>query len=346
MLAHPKQKIYKISKGWQYNMVKVAINGFGRIGRLVLRIGIKEGIEFPVINDLTDAPTLAHLLKYDSVHGQFDGSVEVEGNSIIVNGKKIDVIAEKDPSKLPWGAYGIDIVVESTGLFTNKADIMKHISAGAKKVLLSAPAKDEVETCVIGATSDLSGKQLISNASCTTNSLVPVAMVLDKEFGIESGFMTTVHAYTNDQRVLDLPHKDLRRARAAAVNIIPTSTGAAKTVGNVLPQLKGKLDGLSLRVPVPCGSISDFTCILKKEASVKEINDALKNASNTYLKGVMQYTEDQIVSSDILGNTHSSIIDASLTMANGKLVKVCAWYDNEYGFSCRMVDMLKLMAKG
>lgn len=328
-------------------MVNVAINGFGRIGRLVFRIGFKQGINFVAINDLTDAKTLAHLLKYDSVHGIFDAAIESGPDFIKVNGKKIKVLSEKDSTKLPWKDLKVDIVVESTGRYTKKDDLMHHIQCGAKKVLLSAPGKGgDVKTVVLGSNDkECRSADIVSNASCTTNSLVPVVDVLDKEFGIEAGFMTTVHAYTNDQRVLDLPHDDLRRARAAAINIIPTTTGAAKTVGDVLGHLKGKMDGISLRVPIPCGSITDFTCILKKPATVEQINGAMKKAASTYLKGILEYSEAPLVSSDIVGNSHSSIFDSSLTKANGNLVKVFAWYDNEYGFSCRMVDMLKMMSK-
>ena len=329
-------------------MVNIAINGFGRIGRLVFRIGFKEkGLNLVAINDLTDAKTLAHLLKYDSVHGPFDAKVEAGENYIKVDGKKVDIICEKDHTRLPWKKFNVDIVVESTGLFTKESDLMDHLKCGAKKVLLSAPAKEgKVKTVVLG-TNDEECKNVkyVSNASCTTNSLVPVVDVLEREFGVEKGFMTTVHAYTNDQRLLDLPHKDLRRARAAGVNIIPTTTGAAKSVGEVIPKLKGKMDGISLRVPVPCGSITDFVCLLKKEATVEQINKAMKKASQTYMKGILEYSEEALVSSDIIGNKHSSIFDASLTKTNGNLVKVFAWYDNEYGYSYRMVDMIKLMAK-
>ncbi|MBI2134626.1 type I glyceraldehyde-3-phosphate dehydrogenase [Candidatus Woesearchaeota archaeon] len=329
-------------------MVNVAINGFGRIGRLVFRIGFREkGLNFVAINDLTDAKTLAHLLKYDSVHGPFDANVESGENFIKVNGKKIAVISEKDHTKLPWKELKVDIVVESTGFFTKESDLMDHLKCGAKKVLLSAPAKEgNVKTVVLGTNGEeCKNVKYVSNASCTTNSLVPVVDVLEREFGVEKGFMTTVHAYTNDQRLLDLPHKDLRRARSAAINIIPTTTGAAKSVGDVIPKLKGKMDGISLRVPVPCGSITDFVCLLKKEATAGQINKAIKKASQTYMKGILEYSEAPLVSSDIIGNRHSSIFDASLTKVNGNLAKVFAWYDNEYGFSYRMVDMLKMMAK-
>jgi len=329
-------------------MANIAINGFGRIGRLVFRSGFREkDLNFVAINDLTDAKTLAHLLKYDSVHGTFDAEVESGKGFIKVDGKKIHVIGEKDHTKLPWKKFKVDIVVESTGIFRKEKDLQDHIKCGAKKVLLSSPAKEgNVKTVVLGSNDDeCKSVAYVSNASCTTNSLVPVVKVLDKEFGIESGFMSTIHAYTNDQRLLDLPHKDLRRGRAAPVNIIPTTTGAAKSVGEVMPNLKGKMDGLSFRVPVPCGSITDFVCVVKKDVSVEKINKAIKKASKTYLKGILQYSEEPLVSADIIGNKHSSIFDASLTKVIGKLVKVCMWYDNEFGYSYRMVDMLKLMAK-
>lgn len=329
-------------------MTNIAINGFGRIGRHVLRVGFKEkNLNFVAINDLTDAKTLANLLKRDSVHGTFDAKIESGENFIKVNGKKIMVLSEKDHTKLPWKKLKVDIVVESTGKFRKENELMDHIRCGAKKVLLSAPGKGgDVKTIVMGANEkEAKGLKILSNASCTTNSLVPVVQVLDKEFGIEAGFMSTVHAYTNDQRLLDLPHKDLRRGRAAPLNIIPTITGAAKSVGEVMPHLNGKMDGLSFRVPVPCGSITDFVCLIKKHATVEDINRAVKKASQTYLKGILEYSEEPLVSTDIIGNRHSSVFDSQLTKVNGRLVNVCAWYDNEYGFSCRMVDMLKMMAK-
>lgn len=329
-------------------MVNVAINGFGRIGRLVLRVGFNdEHLNFVAINDLTDAKTLGHLLKYDSVHGVYDKEVQSTENSIKIDGEEVKVFAEKDPTKLPWKELGVDIVLECTGVFRTEEQLKMHIEAGAKKVLLSAPAKEgNIRTIVYGANhEEAHDLQMASNASCTTNSLVPVVEVLDKEFGVESGFMSTIHGYTNDQRVLDLPHKDLRRARAAAVNIIPTTTGAAKAVGKVLPHLDGKLDGLSFRVPVPCGSITDFTCVLKKETTAEEVNAAIKKAAQNELKGILEYSEEDLVSTDILGNSHSSIFDSQLTKVHGKLVKVATWYDNEFGFSNRMVDMLKAMTK-
>lgn len=328
--------------------VKIAINGFGRIGRLVFRRLMQTGgFEVAAINDITDAPTLAYLLKYDSVHGKYPGDVRAEGDCIVVDGKKFKILAEKDPAKLPWKDLGVELVIEGTGIFTSRDKLNLHIHAGARKVLLTAPAKDEIDATVVLGVNDhiLTGKeQFVSNASCTTNCLAPMVSVLYKTFGVESGFMTTVHSYTNDQRLLDLPHKDLRRARAAALSIIPTTTGAARTVGKVIPELKGKLDGHSLRVPTPDASITDFVCTLKKPATKEEVNAALKNAAETTLKGIMQYTEDEIVSADIIGNEHSCIVDAKLTMAYGNTVKVFGWYDNEWGFSCRVVDLLKKIA--
>jgi glyceraldehyde 3-phosphate dehydrogenase len=328
--------------------VNVGINGFGRIGRLVFRRLLKQS-EFNVvaINDITDAKTLAYLLKYDSVHGVFPGSVTAEGDSIVVDGKKFRVMAEKDPAKLPWKELNAQIVIEGTGIFTSREKLMLHIQAGAKKVLLTAPAKDEIDATVVLGVNDaiLTGKeQFLSNASCTTNCLAPMVKVLHQTFGVDHGYMTTIHSYTNDQRLLDLPHKDLRRARAAALSIIPTTTGAAKTVGKVIPELKGKLDGFSLRVPTPDASITDFVAILKKPATKDEINAAMKNAAATSLKGILEYTEDELVSTDIIGNEHSCIFDSKLTMAQGTTAKVFGWYDNEWGFSCRVVDLLKKIA--
>jgi glyceraldehyde 3-phosphate dehydrogenase len=305
------------------------------------------GFTVAAINDITDAATLAYLLKYDSVHGRYQGDVRAEGDCIVVDGKKFKILAEKDPAKLPWKELGVEVVIEGTGIFTSREKLNLHIQAGAKKVLLTAPAKDEIDATVVLGVNDhiLTGKeQFVSNASCTTNCLAPMVHVLHKTFGVESGFMTTVHSYTNDQRLLDLPHKDLRRARAAALSIIPTTTGAARTVGKVIPELKGKLDGHSLRVPTPDASITDFVCTLKKAATRDEVNAALKNAAETTMKGIMQYTEDEIVSADIIGNEHSCIVDAKLTMAYGNTVKVFGWYDNEWGFSCRVVDLLKKIA--
>ena len=328
--------------------VNIGINGFGRIGRLVFR-NLMQQSDFNVvgINDITDAKTLAYLLKYDSVHGMYPGRVSAEGDCIVVDGKKFRIFAEKDPAKLPWKDLGVAIVIEGTGVFTSREKLMLHITAGAKKVLLTAPAKDEIDaTVVLGVNDDiLTGKeQFLSNASCTTNCLAPMVKVLHQTFGVEQGFMTTIHSYTNDQRLLDLPHKDLRRARAAALSIIPTTTGAAKTVGKVIPELKGKLDGFSLRVPTPDASITDFVAVLKKPATREQVNEAMKNAAATSLKGILEYTEDEIVSTDIIGNEHSCIFDSKLTMAMGNSVKVVGWYDNEWGFSCRVVDLLKKIA--
>ncbi|HEX2867477.1 MAG TPA: type I glyceraldehyde-3-phosphate dehydrogenase [Ignavibacteriales bacterium] len=327
--------------------VKVGINGFGRIGRLVFRRCMELGnVDFVGINDLTDAKTLAHLLKYDSVHGKFNGTVEVDGNYMIVNGDKIRITAEKDPSKLDW--KGVDVVIESTGVFASKEQCMAHINAGAKKVILTVPSKGEIDATVVLGVNDnvLTGnEQVVSNASCTTNCLAPMVKVLNDTFGVEQGFMTTVHSYTNDQRILDLPHKDLRRARSAAVSIIPTTTGAAKTVGKVIPELKGKLDGFSLRVPTPDGSITDFVAELKKEATVDEINAAMKKAAEGPMKGILAYTEDPIVSADIIHDSHSCIFDALSTMSMGKMVKVVGWYDNEWGYSCRVADLLFKISK-
>lgn len=325
--------------------IKVGINGFGRIGRLVLRRCMElGGFDFVGINDLTDSKTLAHLLKYDSVHGRFKGEVSVDGDDLIVNGDKISITAERDPANLKWGKLKTDVVIEATGVFRSKEQCMKHIEAGAKKVILTVPPKGEIDAMVVlGVNEDvLTGKeQIISNASCTTNCLAPMAKVLNDAFGIEKGFMTTVHSYTNDQQVLDLPHKDLRRARAAAVSIIPTTTGAAKAVGKIIPELNGKLDGFALRVPTPDGSITDLVAILKKEVTVEEVNAAFKKAAGNDLKGILEYTEDPIVSVDIIGSTYSNVFDAQSTMANGNLVKVVGWYDNEYGYSCRVVDLLE-----
>jgi len=329
--------------------IKVGINGFGRIGRLVFRRSLELGdIEFVGINDLTDAKTLAHLLKYDSVHGKFDGEVYAEDDSIVVNGKKIKITAEKDPAKLNWGEIGADYVIESTGVFRTKELCLKHIEAGAKKVILTVPAKGEIDAMVVLGVNDeiLKGdEQVVSNASCTTNCLAPMVKVLNDSFGIEKGFMTTVHSYTNDQRLLDLPHKDLRRARAAAANIIPTTTGAAIAVGKVIPQLNGLLDGMAIRVPTPDGSITDLVAYLKKDVTVEEINQAMKSASETNLKGILEYSIEPLVSTDIVGNPHSCIFDSLSTMANGRLVKVVGWYDNEWGYSCRVVDLLKKVAE-
>lgn len=327
-------------------MVRIAINGFGRIGRLIFRAGYKD-LDIVAINDLGDIKTMAHLLKYDSVHKKFEADIKVEGEYLIVDGKKIKMLAERDPEKLPWKELNIDVAVECTGIFTNKEGAGKHITAGAKKVFISAPAKDDIPYIVKGGNDDKLAAAIeggiLCNASCTTNSLVPVLQVLEENFGIESGLMTTIHSYTNDQKILDLPHKDLRRARAAAVNIIPTSTGAAKAAGKVLPGMVGKLDGYAVRVPTPDGSLTDFTCILKKEATAEEVNAAMKKAAEGFLKGVLEYTDEPLVSTDIVGNPASSIFDSGITKCIGKLCKVGAWYDNEWGFSNRMVEILKQM---
>jgi glyceraldehyde 3-phosphate dehydrogenase len=328
--------------------VNVAINGFGRIGRLVFRRMMKQGgFNIVAINDITDASTLAYLLKYDSVHGKYSGQVRADGDSILVDGQKFRVLAEKDPAKLPWKDLGAQIVIEGTGIFTSREKLNLHIQAGARKVVLTAPAKDEIDATVVLGVNDsvLTGKeQFVSNASCTTNCLAPMVSVLHKTFGVDHGYMTTIHSYTNDQRLLDLPHKDHRRARAAAVNIIPTTTGAARAVGKVIPDLKGKLDGFALRVPTPDASITDFVAVLKKPATKDQVNAAMKEASGSSLKGILQYTEDELVSTDIIGNEHSCIFDSQLTMAQGTTVKVFGWYDNEWGFSCRVVDLLKKIA--
>ncbi len=329
-------------------MINIAINGFGRIGRLVLRAGLEDkSINFVAINDLGDIKTMAHLFKYDSVHGRFKGKVDVKNDFLVVNNKKIMFLSEKDPAKLPWKKLRVDVVFESTGVFRTEKDLQTHIKAGAKKVLLSAPAKEgDITTVVMGVNEkDAKSKKFVSNASCTTNSLAPLLKVIEKKFGIEKGFMTTVHAYTNDQKILDLPHKDLRRARAAAVNIIPTTTGAAKAVGLVIPSLKGKIDGMAIRVPVANGSYSDITLILKKQVTEKKINNVVKEAAKKELKGILEYSEEELVSTDIIGNPYSSIFDSKQTKVNGKLVKIGAWYDNEWGFSKRMIDVVKLMAK-
>ncbi|MFN4299391.1 MAG: type I glyceraldehyde-3-phosphate dehydrogenase [Thermaurantimonas sp.] len=328
--------------------IKVAINGFGRIGRLSFRNLIENpAIEVVAINDLTDAHTLAHLLKYDSIHGRFKYPVSSEDNAIIVNGKSIKVFAQKDPELLPWGELGIDIVVESTGVFRNREKMSKHLTAGAKKVILTAPAEGDVKMFVLGVNDDklTADENIISNASCTTNCLAPMAKVLHEKFGIESGYMTTVHAYTADQNLQDAPHKDLRRARAAALSIVPTSTGAAKAVGKVLPELKGKLDGYALRVPTPTGSVTDLTAVLSREVTVEEINAAMKAAAEKELAGIMQYCEDPIVSADIIGSPYSCIFDSELTAANGRVVKVVGWYDNEAGYSARVADLVVKWAK-
>lgn len=325
--------------------IRVGINGFGRIGRNVFRVMNARRDEFEVVavNDLTDNDTLAHLLRYDSVHGRFGGSVKVTEHDMIVDGQNIRALAERDPANLPWKELSVDFVVESTGVFRSRDACQKHIDAGAGKVLLTVPPKDEIDNMIVfGANEDTLRPEdrIISNASCTTNCLAPMAKVLHTNFGIQSGLMTTVHAYTNDQAILDLPHKDLRRARAAAQNIIPTSTGAARAVGKVLPALNGKLDGCAMRVPVPDGSVVDLVAVLDKAATKDDINAAMKAAADKELKGIMEYSEDPLVSTDIIGNPHSNVFDALSTMASGNMVKVIGWYDNEWGYSNRVVDLV------
>ena len=325
--------------------VRIGINGFGRIGRNVFRIlNAREDLEVVAINDLTDTKTLADLLRYDTVAGRFDGQVEVGDGTMTVDGKEIRTLAERDPAALPWGDLGVDFVVEATGIFRARAQCQMHIDAGAKKVVLTVPPKDEIDNMVVlGVNCDTltADHNIVSNASCTTNCLAPLAKVLHDSFGIKRGLMNTIHAYTNDQRILDLPHSDLRRARAAAQNIIPTSTGAARAVGKVLPELNGKLDGMSMRVPVPCGSVVDLVAEVEKTVSVEEINAAVKAAAEGPLQGVLQYSEDPLVSSDILGNPHSSIFDAQSTMVmDNNMVKVVSWYDNEWGYSNRVCDLI------
>ena len=329
---------------------RIGINGFGRIGRNYFRAALAQGadLEIVAVNDLTSPEALAHLFKYDSVGGRLQETIEVRDGNIVVDGKTVKVLAERDPAKLPWGELGVDIVIESTGFFTKAADAQKHIDAGAKKVLISAPASDEDITIVMGVNDGLydpAAHHIISNASCTTNCLGPLAKVVNDAFGIERGLMTTIHAYTADQNLQDGPHKDLRRARAAAINMVPTSTGAAKAIGLVLPELKGKLDGYAIRVPVPTGSATDLTVVVSRETTVEEVNAVLKAASETpELKGLLTYTDEPIVSSDIVGDPASSIFDSGLTKVIGNQVKVVSWYDNEWGYSNRLVDLTELVA--
>ena len=328
--------------------VKVGINGFGRIGRLVARAAIGDpGIDIVAVNDLADASALAHLFKYDSVHGGFRGEVGSSDGSLIFDGKKITVLSERDPGKLPWKDMGVKIAIESTGLFTKRDAAQKHLDAGADKVIITAPATDPDITMVLGVNEDMYDKKehkIISNASCTTNALVPVVKVLIDNFGVEKGFMTTIHAYTNDQVILDTCHKDLRRARAAAMSIIPTSTGAARATGLVIPEMKGKLDGVAMRVPTFDGSVVDLVAILSREVTKEEVNSAMMKAADTgRMKGILAYTEDPIVSMDVVGNSYSSIFDALSTMVMGSFVKVVAWYDNEWGYSNRVVDLVKFV---
>jgi glyceraldehyde 3-phosphate dehydrogenase len=330
--------------------VKVGINGFGRIGRNVLRAGLhRKDIEFVAVNDLTDTKTLAHLLKYDSVLGPLAETVSHDADSITVAGKKIKVFAQKDPAQLDWSSVGAEIVIESTGFFTDAKDASKHLKGTVKKVIISAPAKNEDLTMVLGVNDgayDASKHNIVSNASCTTNCLAPVVKVLHEKFGIQKGSMTTIHSYTNDQKILDFPHKDLRRARAGALNMIPTTTGAAKAIGLVMPALKGKLDGYSMRVPTPDVSVVDLVAILDKNATAEEVNAALKAASESELKGILAYTEDPVVSSDMLRNPNSSIVDSLMTkVLDGNMLKIVAWYDNEWGYSCRVVDLVAFLVK-
>jgi glyceraldehyde 3-phosphate dehydrogenase len=331
--------------------VRVGINGFGRIGRNVLRAAMAagadaEGIEWVAVNDLTDAVTLAHLLKYDSILGPYPGTVELDGDTIHVDGKPLKVLAERDPAALPWGELDVDVVIESTGFFTDRESAAKHLAGGAKKVVISAPAGDPDATVVLGVNFDEvydpAVHHIISNASCTTNCLAPVVKVLNDTVGIDHGLMTTIHAYTADQRLQDMPHKDLRRARAAAINLIPASTGAAKAIGLVIPELKGRLNGFAVRAPVPTGSVVDLTVVCRRETSVEELNAAFKVAADGPLKGILQYTEDPIVSTDIVSSAYSSVLDSKLTsVMQGTMAKVVSWYDNEWGYSNRLVDLVQ-----
>ena len=341
-------------------MIRVAINGFGRIGRNTLRAAIQhkdygKNFEIVAINDLGDPRTLAHLFKYDSIYGKFPGTVEVNDEGIVVNGKQIKMFSKINPAALEWGKLDIDVVIESTGVFRKREAASKHLDAGAKKVIISAPSPDPDVTIVLGVNEEIydpDKHRIISMASCTTNSLAPPLKVLNDNFGVEKGFMTTVHAYTGDQRILDFPHKDLRRARAAAVSIVPTTTGAAKAIGKVIPELEGKMNGMAMRVPVPDGSVTDISCLLKTDVSREEVNNVLKEASENQLRGIMEYTEEPIVSRDIIGNPHSAIIDGLSTMVipengeKGRMVKVLSWYDNEWGYSCRLVDLLNYICTG
>src|SRR3954452_14388113 len=331
--------------------VRVGINGFGRIGRNVFRAAHAKNadIEWVAVNDLTDAKTLAVLLKYDSTYGRFPGEVEPTADGINVDGKPLKVLAERDPGALPWGDLGVDVVIESTGFFTNRGGAQKHLDAGAKKVVISAPATDPDFTVVLGVNDreyDPEQHNIISNASCTTNCVAPLAKILHEAYTIERGFMTTIHAYTNDQQILDLPHKDLRRARAAAINLIPTSTGAARAIGIVMPDLKGKVDGMSMRAPVPTGSITDLVVQVARQTSADEVNELFKSKADTgEWEGILRYTDEPLVSRDIVHSSYSSIFDSELTMVNGNLVKVFGWYDNEWGYSCRLVDLVAKIAE-
>ncbi len=328
--------------------VRVAINGFGRIGRNLLRSALKHDVDLDIVavNDLTDTAALALLLKYDSVHGRFDGTVETSGDDLVINGKTIKVLSERDPAALPWADMGVEVVVESTGFFTKRDDAAKHLTAGAKKVVISAPAKGEDKTIVLGANDheyDPANHHVVSMASCTTNSVVPMAKTLHEAFGIEQGLMNTIHAYTGDQNIHDAPHKDPRRARAAAVSVVPTTTGAAAAASLALPEMEGRLDGMAMRVPIPDGSVTDLTLLLSREVTKEEINAAMKAAADGPLRGILEYTEDPIVSIDIVGNPHSCIFDGLATIASGRLVKVLGWYDNEWGYSTRLADFTKMV---
>ena len=330
-------------------MISIGINGFGRIGRLILKAVINDSeIRIAGINDLTDTKTIAHLLRYDSVHGPFQGSIEPRENSLVINGKEIMVSKEKDPEKLPWKSLGVDVVAECTGLFTKKSDALKHVKAGAKKVIISAPAKDgePVKTIVKGVNEHTySGEEVISNASCTTNCFAPMAKVINDNYGIIDGVMTTVHGYTGDQMLLDAPHKDLRRARAAALNIVPTSTGAAKAIGEVIPELSGKMIGSAIRVPVADGSLCYFVAEVKRQVSAQEVNELFRNVANYHMKGILEFSNESLVSTDIIGNPHSCIFDSLLTRCIGNNIVTVGWYDNEWGYSNRMVDLIKIISK-
>jgi len=331
-------------------MIKIAINGFGRIGRCVLKAAIKENLdlEFVAINDLSDNKTLAHLFKYDTAYGVFDGEVSADENSMTINGKKIVMLSEKDPEKLPWKDLGIDVVLECTGVFKDREGLGKHLKAGAKKVIMSAPAKDDtIPSYVLGINdSEYKGEDIIDMGSCTTNCLAPLVKILEKEFVIVKGFMTTIHSYTNDQNVLDLPHKDLRRARAAAENIIPTTTGAAKAIGKVIPSVKGKMDGMAVRVPTPVVSLVDLVCEIKKETTVEEVNSVFEKYSNSgEMKGIFYVEKNPLVSSDFIGNSFSSIFDPEYTKVNGNMIKIMSWYDNEWGYSCRLAELAEKIGR-
>ena len=329
--------------------MKVGVNGFGRIGRLVFRAAMTRGdVDIVAVNDITNAGTLAHLLKYDSTHGKYPGDVSAKEDALVVDGKEIKVLAERDPANLPWGTLGVDLVVESTGFFADAESAGKHVAAGAGRVIISAPAKGAVPTVVLGINDDILTPEdkVISNASCTTNCLAPMVSVLNEAFGVERGLMTTIHAYTGDQRLIDAPHSDMRRARSAALSMIPTTTGAASAVGKVIPELNGKLDGMSVRVPTPDGSFTDFVAVLKKSATVEAVNAAFKGAAEGRLKGILEYSDEPLVSVDIVGNPHSCIFDSGITtVIDGSLVKVCGWYDNEWGYSNRCVDLILKLAK-